>query len=297
MRQAERGLLLLASHLGDPDRKPLTGAQLRVLSRRARDIQVDDPDRDLTEGDLLALGCGREMARRIVSLLDEEERLDRYLSRGKRAGCVPVPRISGHYPVLLRQRLGLDAPAVLWVRGDASLLNAPAVALVGSRDLNHANRIFAAEVGTQAARQGLALISGNARGADRTAQDACLAAGGSVISVVADELDRHPLRENLLYVSEDGFDEPFSAQRALSRNRVIHAMGWRVFVAQAAFQMGGTWDGTAKNLRAGWSDVYCFNDGSEGARELCQMGAFPIETAELADFASLRANEPNLFDR
>lgn len=297
MNPRERGILLLASHLGDPNRKPLTGGQLRILARRVREMRVDDPDRDLTEADLLALGCGREMAHRILFLLEEEERLDRYLSRGKRAGCVPVTRISERYPVLLRQRLGLAAPAVLWVRGDASLLNAPAVALVGSRDLQSANRQFAAEVGKQAARQGLALVSGNARGADRTAQDACLASGGAVVSVVADELDRHPLREKLLYVSEDGFDEPFSAQRALSRNRVIHAMGWRVFVAQTRLRMGGTWDGTAKNLRAGWSDVYCFRDGSGGSEELCRMGAFSVDTPEISDFASLPAREPNLFDR
>ena len=121
MTGRERGFLLLASHLGDPNSKPLTSPQLRVLSQRAREMQVDDPDRDLTEGDLLSIGYGREMARRILSLLDEAERLDHYLSRGKRAGCVPITRISEHYPVLLRQRLGLDAPAVLWVRGDVSL--------------------------------------------------------------------------------------------------------------------------------------------------------------------------------
>ena len=297
MTGAERGFLLLASHLGDPERHPLSGHQLRVLAQRVRDLNVDDPGRDLTETDLTGLGYGHEMAARIVGLLAEEDRLDHYLARGKRAGCLPITRISERYPVLLRQRLGLDAPAVLWARGDVSLLNAPAVALVGSRDLRHANREFAAEVGKQAAIQGLALLSGNARGADRTAQDAALAAGGSVISAVADELDRHPLRENLLYLSEDGFDAPFSAQRALSRNRVIHAMGWRVFVAQTALGMGGTWDGTVKNLRARWSDIYCFADGSEGAAELCRMGAFSTQTADLHDFASLDATEPNLFDR
>ena len=297
MRAQERGFLLLASHLGDPDRRPLTGPQLRVLAQRVREMQVDDPDRDLTESDLLSLGYGREMAARIVALLGEEERLDCYLSRGKRAGCVPVSRISENYPVLLRQRLGLDAPVVLWARGDLSLLNTPAVALVGSRELDHENGEFAAEVGKQAEKQGLTLVSGNARGADRTAQDACLISGGAVISVVADELAKHPLRENLLYLSEDGFDDAFSAQRALSRNRVIHAMGWRVFVAQTGFQTGGTWDGTVKNLRAQWSDVYCFNDGSRGMAELCRMGAFSVEIGQLSDFGTLPAGELNLFDR
>ena len=297
MTGRERGFLLLASHLGDPDRRPLTGPQLRVLGQRVRDLRVDDPDRELDIRDLRALGYGTAMAERITALLAEEERLDRYLSRGARAGCVPVTRASAEYPVLLRQRLGPDAPAVLWARGDRSLLNAPAVALVGSRELLAENRRFAAEVGKQAACQGLALVSGNARGADRTAQEACLAAGGAVISVVADELAKQPRRENLLYLSEDGFEEPFSAQRALSRNRIIHAMGWRVFVAQSGLNMGGTWDGTVKNLRAGWSEVYCFADGSPAAAALEEMGAFPAAEGDLSDFAALPMKEPSLFDR
>lgn len=297
MTGRERGFLLLSSHLGDSDRKPLTGPQLRILAQRVRDMEIHNPERDLDVQDLTALGYGQKTAERIVALLGEEERLDHYLSRAARAGCVPVTRVSKDYPVLLRQRLGLDAPGVLWVRGAVSLLDTPAVALVGSRELHEENRAFAAEVGRQAAFQGLALVSGNARGADRTAQEAALAAGGFVLSVVADELARQPLRENLLYLSEDGFDDPFSAQRALSRNRCIHALGWRTFVAQTGAHMGGTWDGTVKNLRAGWSEVYCFDDGSEGTGLLCRMGAFPIGISALSDFAALPAKEPSLFDR
>ena len=297
MTGRERGFLLLASHLGDSGRKPLTGPQLRSLAQRVRDMEVDDPDRDLTEEDLMALGYGQAMAARIVGLLAEEERLDHYLARGKRAGCVCVTRVSREYPVLLRQRLGLDAPAVLWCRGDLGLLNTPGVALVGSRDLREENRRFATEVGKQAVKQGLSLISGNARGADRTAQDAALDAGGSVISIVADELAGHPIRDDVLWVSEDGFAEPFSAQRALSRNRIIHALGWRTFVAQTRAKMGGTWDGTVKNLRMGWSEVYCFDDGSEGCDLLTKMGAFSVKTKELQDFAALPAREQSLFER
>ena len=145
--------------------------------------------------------------------------------------------------------------------------------------------------------QGYVLVSGNARGADRTAQDACLAAGGQVISVVADELYRHSLRDNVLYVCEDGFAEEFSSQRALSRNRIIHALGLKTFVAQSSLKMGGTWDGTVKNLRGGWSDVYGFRDGSEAMILLEQMGANLIGMDELAAFYDLPQKEENLFDR
>lgn len=287
MTPRERGFLLLTGKLGDPDRRGLTVAQLRTLAARARILEKPADDRPMTEQDLISLGYSREDAHRILLLLEQDELLQRYLERAAGFDCTAVTRASEAYPVLLRQRLGLDSPGSLWVKGDASMLNQPAVSLVGSRELRQANREFAREVGRQAAVQGLVLVSGNARGADREAQDSCLEAGGKVISIVADELWRQPLRRNVLYVSEDGFDLPFSTQRALSRNRCIHAMGYVTFVAQVTAHKGGTWGGTSKNLSHGWSPVACFRDGSPGSLELEQMGAYLVGKENLLDFGAL----------
>lgn len=287
MTARERGFLLLSSHLGEPRRKPLTTAQLRMLADRVAASDMPLEDRELEPADLTALGYGPELAKRIVALLSEEDVLDYYLRKGEVLGCRPITRVSENYPLHLRKRLGLDSPGVLWSRGEVRLLQQPMVALVGSRELREENWHFAAEAGRQAALQGYVLVSGNARGADRTAQESCLAAGGKVISVVADELWKQPLRENILYLSEDDFEEDFSAQRALSRNRVIHALGIVTFVAQSSLHSGGTWDGTVKNLQNRWSDVYGFNDGSEAMAELSQMGMEPIGLDDLKDFYSL----------
>lgn len=287
MKPAERGFLLLSSHLGEGCRKPLTTAQLRVLADRMRNFRMPEEDRELETADLMRLGYGPDMTKRILSLLSETDVLDYYLRKGSILGCAPITRIGEHYPLHLRKRLGLDSPGVLWARGDVSLLQLPMVALVGSRELRQENWRFASEVGRQAAIQGYVLVSGNARGADRAAQEACLAAGGKVISVVADELWKQPLRENVLYLSEEDFDEAFSAQRALSRNRVIHALGIVTFVAQSSLGTGGTWDGTVKNLQNRWSDVYGFSDGSDAMAELSQMGLQPIGLADLEDFYDL----------
>lgn len=297
MNPKEAGFLLLTGKLGNPDRKVLTAAQLRTLGERVKIMRFPETDRELETGDLISLGYGPDMARRILALLDESDVLDHYLNRGRKMGCVPISRVSESYPQTLKEKLGLEAPGCLWAKGNLSLLERPLVALVGSRDLSSDNKRFAAEMGRQAALQGYTLVSGNARGADRTAQNACLRAGGSVISIVADELAKQPLLERVLYLSEDGFDEAFSAQRALSRNRCIHALGSKTFVAQSSFQQGGTWDGTAKNLRHGWSGVFCFDDGSEAARQLCQMGAEPVTFEELSDLAALQTSEQNIFDR
>ena len=287
MTGPERGYLLLSSHLGEPRRKPLTTAQLRVLADRARTLAAQDGERDLEEADLIALGYSKDTARRIVSLLAEEDVLDYYLRKGNVLGCAPITRISEEYPLHLRKRLGLDSPGVLWARGDVSLLRQPMVALVGSRELKRENYRFAAEVGRQAALQGYVLVSGNARGADRAAQKSCLEAGGKVISVVADELWKQPLEEGILYLSEDDFEDGFSAQRALSRNRVIHALGIVTFVAQANLGMGGTWDGTTKNLQNRWSDVYGFDDGSDAMAELSHMGLTLVGMEDLKAFYDL----------
>ena len=283
MRTTERGFLLLTGHLGNPERRVLTTAQLRTLADRMKDAKKPEENRELLEKDLVKQGYDREMAKRILGLLEEEAVLDYYLRRAGQMECIPITRVSPGYPLLLRQRLGLDSPGCLWAKGDIRILNTPAIALVGSRELRESNRRFAEAVGRQAAEQGLTLVSGNARGADRTAQEACLEAGGRVISIVADELSKQPRRRNLLYLSEDGFDEPFSAQRALSRNRCIHALGRMVFVAQSDLGKGGTWDGTVKNLRFGWSPVACFRDGSGAAEQLEQMGAYLVDGDDLRD--------------
>ena len=112
---------------------------------------------------------------------------------------------------------------------------------------------------------------------------------------MADELAKQPKTRNVLYLSEDGYDEKFSAQRALSRNRCIHALGQLVFVAQSDLHKGGTWDGTVKNLRFGWSPVACFRDGSEASGQLEQMGAYLIGAEELKDFSALAKMDMKLF--
>ena len=288
MNNKERGFLLLTGHLGNPERKPLTVAQFRTLAERALQMEKPLEARELQESDLIALGYDRPTAQRVCVLLSEEELLDRYLYKGHKQSCVPITRVSNCYPATVRTRLGLDAPGCLWAKGNLSLLNHKMVSLVGSRQLQEANYTFAETVGREVAMQGYTLVSGNASGADSIAQQACLDAGGKVVSVVADSLESHEFQENVLYLSEDAFDEPFTAQRALSRNRVIHSLGYITLVAQCSLGKGGTWDGTIKNLKKHWSPIFCFDDGSRAALELAQRGAKLIAMSQLSNLPDLK---------
>ena len=197
----EYGFLLLTSNLGNPERKPLTVAQMRELFIRSEQMKRSDISRDIDVYDFVSIGYSPKTAQYMINLLHDEVLLQYYLKKARKADCVPITRATANYPVILRKRLALDCPGCLWAKGDVSLLDTPMVSLVGSRDLNPENEKFAQEVGRQAALQGYTLVSGNARGADKTAQHACLAAGGSVISVVADSLETHRIRDRVLYLS------------------------------------------------------------------------------------------------
>ena len=293
MNPREAGFLLLTCPFGRPDRQVLTLSQLRILTQRMTQMEKPVQDRDLERQDLVDLGYTREMADRILTLLEDTQALADYVEAGARQDCYPLTRVSGLYPKQLLDRLGGEAPGCLWIKGDRSLLDERKIALVGSRDLNPENRDFAREVGRQAALQGYVLVSGNARGADRAAQESCLAHGGQVVSIVADSLEACKDRTGVLYLSEDSFDFPFSAIRALSRNRLIHAMGKLTFVAQATHGKGGSWTGTVQNLRHGWSPVFCFDDGSKAALSLADMGAIQISTENLSALDSLKPSEIN----
>lgn len=294
MNERERGFLLLASSLGNAERHPLTVAQMRNLAKRVQAMEPPTENRELTESDFFALGYNQDMARRVLGLLNQREELSYYLQKAKRCGCLPITRVSCGYPAALR-RLELDAPGVLWAKGDISMLTGPMISLVGSRDIYPENQRFAEELGRQAAQQGYILVSGNARGADRIAQESCLATGGRVVVVAADSLADKREDERILYLCEDSFDFSFSAQRALSRNRLIHCLGSRVFVAQCAYQTGGTWSGAIKNLSCGWSPVFCFDDHSTACLSLAQMGAEKIGLDELSDLNALIVRQDSLF--
>ena len=167
------------------------------------------------------------------------------------------------------------------------------MAVVGSRKLRPENEAFARQAGRLAAEEGLVLVSGGAVGADTFAQNACLDAGGSCIVFVPDELIGHPIRERMLFISTEGYDLPFSAYRALSRNALIHMQGEKTLAAQCTFGSGGTWQGCVENLRHGWSDVFIFDDGSEGAAALAENGATPISS--LTGIRALENRQLSLF--
>lgn len=276
MNPREAGLLLLTSHLGDSERSPLTGSQYWKLSKKILTLEPE-ADREVDCGLLLSVGCSQQEAEHIVLLLSQEELLETYLRKAARCGYGCLTRLSPEYPQHLLRVMKTHAPPVLWTWGNTDFLHHPLISVVGSRDLRPANREFASLAGQEIARQSCVLVSGGARGADRTAQEGAAGSGGACIVVLPDCFLGHQNDQKILYLCQDSFDLPFTAQRALSRNHLIHALGRMTLVAQSNQGRGGTWAGVQANLHHHWSPVYCYQDGSAAAQALYSQGAVPID--------------------
>ena len=137
--------------------------------------RAPDPERALRE---LAPGGGRptdaELERRVAALA--------------RAGALALPLLSPLYPPRVR-RLP-DAAPLLCVRGDATALSAPAVAIVGARAATSVGREVAANLAGDLAALGFVVVSGLARGIDAAAHRGALEAGGLSAAVLACGPDR-----------------------------------------------------------------------------------------------------------
>ncbi len=94
-----------------------------------------------------------------------------------------------------------DPPQALYALGDCSLLARPLVAIIGSRTPTAYGSRVAYEAAQAAARAGLVVVSGMARGLDSRAHRGALDAGGGSIAVLGSGVDvPYPLSNRELYL-------------------------------------------------------------------------------------------------
>lgn len=296
MNIIEEGVLLLCCRLGERNVKPLTIAQYRELGLRVTgSLYGGNHLAQLHTQDLCRIGYSRADAERILNLLDRRQQMEDYLAKGQDLGIVPVTRVSASYPSRFIKQFGASRPPLLFAMGDLSLLEQPCIAVVGSRELRPDNEAFARQIGRCIAQEGYVLVSGGAKGADSAAQQACLEAGGRCVIFLPDRLDVRREEKNVLYMSADGYDLPFSSYRALHRNTLIHSLAIKAFACQTSFGRGGTWQGCTENLKHSWSDLFVYKDGSEGMMALADRGATAVE--HVPSIRLLQSSQSSLFDQ
>jgi DNA processing protein len=207
------------------------------------------------------------------------------------SGCTLLASTDPAYPELLR-RLP-DAPAVLYVRGNAQALLEPQIAMVGSRNPTAGGRATAREFATAFARLGLTITSGLALGIDSACHEGALAGGGMTVAVLGCGLDRVYPKENSALaerVAASGaviseFPPGTAALREHfpQRNRIIAGLAHGTVVVEAARRSGSLI--TARLAGAAGREVFALpgsihNPLARGCHELIRQGAKLVECVE-----------------
>jgi DNA processing protein len=179
-----------------------------------------------------------------------------------------------------------DPPRVLYARGDLGLLGAPLVAIVGSRRPTPYGTRVAYQAAQAAARAGLVVVSGMARGLDTRAHRGALDAGGRTIAVLGSGVDvPYPASNRDLYadVLASGLllseQEPGSSPHAGSfprRNRIIAGLARCLLVVEGKAS-GGT-SNTAGHMLATGKPILAVpgrieDEVAEGPNKLIRDGA------------------------
>ncbi len=112
----------------------------------------------------------------------------------RRVGCRVVNCTEPEYPQSLLQIC--DPPVVLYVRGDASILNASSISIVGTRRPTVYGRQMAERMGRDLSKRGLVIVSGLARGVDAIAHRGATEAGGRARGVLGTGIDVCYRKEN-----------------------------------------------------------------------------------------------------
>ena len=203
-----------------------------------------------------------------------------------------------------------SAPLLLFVMGDATLLNEPQITIVGTRRPTPGGLENARRLTDSLARSGLIAVSGLAAGIDAAAHEAALNAGAPTIAVIGTGPDvvypakhrdlAHRVVGHGAIVSEFSCGTPPHATNFPRRNRLMSGLSLGVVVIEAA-EKSGTMI-TARCAGEQGREVFAVpgsirNPAASGCHRLIQQGAKLVQSAqdvlvELAPQVELPLGEP-----
>jgi DNA processing protein len=197
-----------------------------------------------------------------------------------------------HYPAMLAELS--DAPPLLFVAGNASILEMPQLAIVGSRRASRPGMDTATSFAHSLARGGFCVTSGLALGIDGAAHRGALDAGGATIAVLGTGLQcLYPRRHVALaheiianggaVVSELPLDTTPQPSNFPRRNRIISGLSMGTLVVEASPSSGSLI--TARLALEQGREVYAIpgsihHPGARGCHQLIREGATLVETVE-----------------
>ncbi len=141
-----------------------------------------------------------------------------------------------------------DRPYLLFAWGDLSLMDGPALGVVGTRNPSDYGRRTARGLTSSLARAGLTIVSGMAKGIDAVAHTAALDANASTVGVLGHGIDQvYPaenrelfarVRDHGLLITEHPPGEEPRGGNFPRRNRLIAALSLGVLIVEMGLKSG-----------------------------------------------------------
>jgi len=266
------------------------------MARFLRDNQRQPSDLIGLDAKELIENCSALFDRaRIERLLGRGFLLSQAIERWQTRTIWVVSRADAGYPGKLKARLKDEAPPVLYGCGDAALMETGGLAVVGSRNVDSALVEYTEGIGRLAAEAKRTVVSGGARGIDQAAMRGALAAGGCVVGVLSEGLERMALvREHreflmegrLVLISPYDPSAGFNVGNAMQRNKLIYAFADAALVVNSDVEKGGTWAGAIEQLKKmRFVPVYVRTTGepNKGLDALRRNGALPWPNPETTE--------------
>jgi predicted Rossmann fold nucleotide-binding protein DprA/Smf involved in DNA uptake len=287
-----QAVLLLCGELGQRGGNGLKPLGLRQYNTLATWLRTEG----LRPGDLLTsegrtklggLQTTEVHPDRVSPLLERGAALALIVERWERSGLWVISRSDACYPERLKRYVGQAAPPLLYGVGSKGLLNRGGLAVVGSRDRSEEDGEFARRVGEHCAQEGIAIISGAAKGIDRDAMAGALEVGGWALGVLAEGLAKTAtsgqyrsglVSDHLTLVSPYDPDSRWFAYTAMERNKLLYGFSDAALVVASSADSGGTWAGATEALRHGRVKVFVKSTGvlAPGNPKLVRMGGIPF---------------------
>lgn len=278
--------LALTSRLVDSTVRPLSSREFWALRRRVEPTALHG----MTATDISAdLMIPADNAERIAQLFDRVAGLAIALEKLDHSGIWTITGVGEGYPKRLHARLRDAAPVVLHGVGDNSLLDTDGVGVVGSRDISAEGSNVAREIAHGAVKAGLPVISGAARGVDSNAMNAAFEAGGRVVGIPADSLQRAVARRGtrqgvakgrISLITPYPPTTAFSRGNAMGRNKIIYGLSRCTIVVASDLETGGTWAGATEALKNSYGRIASWTGAGSGAGNRALVDSGAIELAE-----------------
>ena len=178
------------------------------------------------------------------------EKAKMLLSKQKDCGIHTIHYYAEDYPKHFAQNLGYDAPVLIHLLGDKSLIyREDCITIIGARKADKQGCEAAYRLAYDFAKKGHPIVSGLALGCDKAAHRGCLDGGGQTVAIVASGLNiTHPkenkslqeeiIRQGGLILSEHPFCVKANSTRLVARCRMQVVLSRQVIVAQCPIVSG-----------------------------------------------------------